>query len=296
MTPETPDPRRRSCQSRPTQRAWGRHTAVAALPKCLVLLCCAVFGACTSVEDARIRQLLHEKGFGTRAEGVATAENYVAGGDLVQFIVSPDLYQQPGYEQLFLLARPQPVGLDGTIFVPYIGSQYVLGLTEAALSDVISALLDGIFQAPIQLQARIVSTGKGFYMFGEVERAARYVEMVKADLTLLEVMARAPVTNLANMGRVKVIKPDAQNPLVMVVNVREMIETGVTTFNVRIDDNDIIYIPPTFLGHIARFVEKLLQPIGAVVRASLGFATFRQTYDYLFYDGFFPGGRNNRRF
>ena len=55
------------------------------------------------------------------------------------------------------------------------------------------------------------------------------------------------MTPLANLGRVKVIKPDAQNPLVLVVNVREMIETGVTTFNVRIDDNDIIY---THVGDI----------------------------------------------
>jgi protein involved in polysaccharide export with SLBB domain len=253
---------------------------------------------CSSIEEKRIRQLLHEKGFGTRADGVATAENYVAGGDRVQFIIEPNVYLQPGHEQLFLLTRPQPVQIDGTIFVPYIGPVYVLGMKETSLSEMMSQLLDGVFETPIRVQARIISTGKGFFMFGEVLRAARYIPMVDADITLLEVIARAPVTSLANLGRVKVIKPDAQDPLVVVVNVREMIETGNTTYNLRIDDNDIIYIPPTFLGHIARFLEKLLLPITVTVRAAFGFASFYGTYDYLVTGnpGFVLGGGGFRRF
>ncbi|MBK8977564.1 MAG: polysaccharide biosynthesis/export family protein [Planctomycetes bacterium] len=275
----------------PDQRADQCSRALALLAAAFVALLAV---GCTSVEDARIRQLLHEKGFGTRAEGVATAENYVGGGDLVQFIVDPDVYQLPGQEQLYILANAQPVGLDGTIFVPYIGSVYVLGLTEQSLSNMVSQLLAGIFTAPIQVQARIISRGKGFYMFGEVTQAARFVPLTKADMTLLEVIARAPITDLANMGRVKVIKPDAQNPLVVVVNVREMIETGNTTYNLRIDDNDIIYIPPTFLGHIARFLEKLLQPLNRVVGSALGIATIRSTYDYLFLGEPTFFGRGNR--
>ncbi len=240
-----------------------------------------LFASCTSIEEKRIRQLLHEKGFGTRADGVATAENYVAGGDSVQFIIDPSVYLLPGHEQLFLLTRPQPVQIDGTIFIPYIGPVYVLGMKETSLSEFVTALLDGVFASPIRVQARIISLGKGFFMFGEVLKAARYVPLVDADLTLLEVIARAPVTDLANLGRVKVIKPDAQDPLVVVVNVREMIETGNTTYNLRIDNNDIIYIPPTWLGYIARFLEKLLLPITVTVRAMFGFATFYGTYDYL---------------
>lgn len=267
-------PANRSSRSR---RGFGSRAAAL----CAFL---ALLSSCTSVEQSRIRQLLHEKGFGTRAQGVATAENYVAGGDQVQFVLDPNIYLQPGLEQLYLLAQPQAVGIDGTIFVPYIGSVYVLGMKEQELGAMVAQRLGGRMNMALSLQSRIISTGKGFYMFGEVERAARYVPMSQGDITLLDVMAKAPITDLANLGRVKVIKPDAQDPLVVVVNVREIIETGNTTFNLRIDNQDIIYIPPTFLGHIARFVEKLLQPIGAVTRAAFGFATIRSTYDYLIYD------------
>jgi len=207
--------------------------------------------------------------------------------------------------QLFLLTERQPVQLDGTIFIPYYGSVYVLGMREQELSEMVNHLLTSIFEVAITVHARIISTGKGFYMFGEVGQAAtpsggggaRYVPMLKADLTLLEVMARAPLSPLANLGRVKVIKPDAQNPLVVRVNVREMVETGNTTYNLRIDANDIIYVPPTFFGHISRFFEKLFQPIGAIVRTLFGIATARASYDYLFFDEgqpFLFGGRGRR--
>jgi hypothetical protein len=253
--------------------------------RALALVLAAALGtACTSVEDVRVRQLLHEKGFGTRAEGVATAENFVAGGDQVQFIIDPNVYLQPGFEQLYLLAQPQAVQIDGTIFVPYVGSVYVLGLKEQELASLVGLQLEGLRSAPVQLQARIISTGKGFYMFGEIERAARFVPMTNGDTTLLDVVTKAPITDLANMGRVKVIKPDAQDPLVVVVNVREILETGNTTFNLRIGHQDIIYIPPTFLGHISRFLEKLLAPIGNVTQAALGLSFARSGIDYLLFD------------
>jgi hypothetical protein len=256
-----------------------------------------LFASCSSVESDRLRQLLNERGFGTRADGSPRAENFVAGGDDIQFVMPALSYRQPAHEQLFLLLSPQPVEVDGTIYVPYVGGVYVLGKTERQVAAEVSQALANVFTDPIPLEARIVSSGKGFYIFGEVEGGARYVPMPHGDLTVLEVIARATLTDLANLGRVRVVKPDAQDPLVVVVNVREIIEYGYTTYNVAIDHNDIIYIPPTFFGHIARFVEKILQPIGAVTRAAFGVAQLNATYDYLVFNqqsNLLLGG--NRRF
>ena len=259
---------------------------------------CLALAACTSVEDVRVRQLLHEKGFGTRAQGDATAENYVAGGDTVQFIIDTNLYRQPGLEQLYILTQPQAVSIDGTIFVPYVGPVFVLGLTEQQVTENISQMLDGLFALPIRVQARIINRGKGFFMFGEIRPEARYVPMLEADMTLIEAIAKAPITELANLGRVKLVRPDARNPLVIVVNVREMLEGGLTQRNLRIRDNDIIYIPPTFLGHIARFVRKLLAPLNSAVQALFGLSTLQASYDFLVGDGppVFVGGFNNNNF
>ena len=83
------------------------------------------------------------------------------------------------------------------------------------------------------------------------------------------------------MGRVRLIKPDAENPIVIEVNVREMMMTGDMTYNLPIDENDFIYIPPTWIGGFSRFIEKLLQPIGVAVQSLLGLATIKYSYDVL---------------
>jgi protein involved in polysaccharide export with SLBB domain len=226
-----------------------------------------------------VRQLLHEKGFGTRAQGVATSENYVAGGDVVQFILDPMAQLTPGAALLGLLAVPQPIGIDGTLMLPYIGPMYVLGLTESELTSAVTDQLQLTFKFPVRLQARvIVNAGKSLYVFGE-SPTRRFPLTV--DLTLLDAMSRMGWTSLANLGRVRVTRPDAQNPLQMEINLREMIETGLTNYNIRLQENDIIYVPPTFFGALTRFLQKLLEPLRVVVASMFGIANVEFTYDVL---------------
>jgi protein involved in polysaccharide export with SLBB domain len=246
----------------------------------LTLLTVVLLASCTNYEEKRIRQLLNEKGFGTRAEGRATMENYVTGGDGVVFVVNPTVLASPGAEKLVVLSQVQRVGLDGTILLPYVGPVMILGLTERELKRLVESQLTGLFNIDIRVEARIVNFGKFFYAFGEVLRKGR-VPFLKADLTLLEAITVIGPTALANMGKVRVIKPDAQNPLVVDVNVREMIMTGNTTYNLLIEENDFIYVPPTWIGGFSRFIEKLLQPIGVAVQSLLGLATIKASYDLL---------------
>lgn len=256
-------------------------------PRCFVLaLLALLLCACTSVEDKRIRQLLNEKGFGTRAQGNATLEDYVTGGDSVQFVIDPALAQITGAEQLALLSAVQDVGLDGTIYVPYVGPVWVLGMTASDLSELISSSLQPFFTFSVRVVAQIGISrragefaGKAFYMFGEAGRKGR-IPLLKSDLTVLEAIATYGVTNLANIGRIHLIRPDAQNPLDVVINFREMVLTGNTTYNLAIQDNDFIYVPPTFFGVLARFIQRLLEPLGSAVQALFSVSAARQSYEY----------------
>ncbi len=60
---------------------------LAAFVPCLL----GMLAACGSYEDKRIRELLPEKGFGARASGDATVENYVGGRDIIQFLLPPSV-------------------------------------------------------------------------------------------------------------------------------------------------------------------------------------------------------------
>ena len=223
----------------------------------------------TYVEEKRVRELLVEDGFGQRSNGVATLENYVTGGDGVVFFLEPTMLIQPGYEQLALLTQPQQVGIDGTIHLPYVGNLMILGLTERELEDLIEEQLQALYAQRVEVDARILNLGKAIYIFGEGLRQGR-VPLAKGDFTLLEAIATAGTSRLANIGRITVIRPDAKHPLVLEVNFREMVLTGNTTYNVLLQDNDIIYIPPTLLGAFTRFVQKILQPITLSTRTLLG--------------------------
>ncbi len=244
----------------------------------VVLSLLALLASCGSFEDKRIRELLHEKGFGSRADGEATRENYLGGMDVVQFIVPPEVLLQPGAEQLAVLQAGQPVGVDGTIFVPLVGPVYALGKTEAELAALVRTQLRSVLKFDVDLQARINGT-KFFYAIGEV--LLKGPLPLTADTTLIDAMFRARWTDLANLGRVYLIRPDAEHPLVIDVNVREMMTTGYTAANFQIREHDILYVQPTWLGTVARLLERLLTPVALAVRTMLGAAQFSFAYDVL---------------
>ncbi len=256
------------------------------LRRILFLAVACVLGmltACSNFEEKRVRELMHEKGFGTRAQGDASTENYVGGGDYVKFDISPATYQDPSAQQLYQLTQAQRVSIDGTILVPYVGPVHVLGNTEAQLTTLVKGMLQPYFQFQLDLQARIVGDTKNIYAFGEFSNRGpvAIATLGGSDLTLLHVVAKLNWTSLANIGRVYLIRPDAENPFVVEVNLNEMITTGRTAMNIRVRENDIIYVPPTFLGLVARILERILAPLNLAVRSLFGLAQIQQSYQVL---------------
>lgn len=247
------------------------------LLRALLLLCLGVLAGCGSFEEKRIRELLHEKGFGSRAEGNAAFEDYVGGLDEVQFLLRPGATQFPGAERIVELTVRQPIGVDGTIFVPYVGPVYVLGLTETQLAAHVQSQLRAFFTYDFGLQARIVNSRKFFYAIGEVIRKGPI--KLDPDMTIVDAMFAANWTNLANLGRVYLIRPDAENPLVLDVNFREILTTGYTTANFQVHEHDFLYVPPTILGLIARLLQRVLEPVGLAVRTMLGVAEIKTSYE-----------------
>lgn len=238
------------------------------------------FTACGSYEDKRIRELLVEKGFGARASGDATRENYIGGRDFVQFLVKPELLANPAYARLAELTVRQPVAIDGTIFVPYVGPVYVLGKTEAEAAAIVNQqlVMAGLPSSP-DVQARIVVSVKWFYAIGEV--AQKGPRPLDTDLTFFDAMFSVGWTPLANLGRVWLIRPDAEHPLVVDLNFREMITTGRTLANIPLRERDILYVPPTFLGLVARLLERLLTPLGLAVQSVFSLAQAQASYEVL---------------
>jgi protein involved in polysaccharide export with SLBB domain len=240
------------------------------LSRLAVLFFVCLSAACSSAPDKRILQYLNTDGFGNRYTGNAEEENWLAIGDT---LVISDSYNDE-------LSLSKSVGIDGTVLLPELGAVAVAGLTrtelEALLMEKYSPYLD-----LLDIKVEISTQGKKYFVYGEVGSPGDRV--FPGDLTIFEaVMAANPNKDTANLGRVRLIRADPRDPFIQTVNIGDMIEKGDSTFNVHVQERDIIYVPPTMLAQLGYFLDTLLFPVKQVL-SGLGQAIF--TYDRLRYGG-----------
>ncbi len=251
----------------------------------LLSLPAAGLGGCSSVhEDMELQQLLVPPGggLGRRARGDAQAENYAAFGDTIYVNLDPAMLGLAATdEELSLLNQAQTVAIDGTIWVPLVGRIPVEGLTERQIESLIEQKLSTYYKVKIDLSVRILNTGgKVFFVFGEVRRKGVQI-FTKGDMTVLDVIAMVDPTPVANLGKVKVIRADPTHPLVITVNVREIIQKGFSGYNINIKEDDIIYVPPTFLGTVGNFLSRLTYPFQSLFQTAFGVVTLGWSYRWL---------------
>ena len=240
-------------QARPADRCAARRPGpLAAL--CLSLLALALAGACSSTQpDKRLLQYLNDSGFGNRYTGNAEEQNYVTIGDAISIT---DAYHEE-------LESVEVVDIDGTIVLPEIGAVHVAGLTRADLEAFLLSKYSTYFEE-LDISVKIRSTtGKFFFVFGEVQREG--AQPFPGDLTVFQaVMAAGPNERTANLGRVRVIRADPRDPNIIPVNLGELISSGDSTYNILLQERDIVYVPPTMLAQLGYFLSDLIFPVTQV--------------------------------
>jgi len=222
-------------------------------------LACAFFAACHTAPDKRLLQYLNQEGFGNSYIGNAEEENYVAIGDTVELQDT-----MHGNE----IRATQVVDIDGTILVPLAGAVHVAGYTRSELEAFLTEKYSSYY-GETDIQVRIRTKGKKYFIFGQV--GGDGAQDFNGDLTVFEaVMKASPNENSANLGRVRLVRPDPVDPIVVTINVGDMILTGDSTFNIHVRERDIIYVPPTLLAQLGFFINDLLFPVNEVLRSVSG--------------------------
>lgn len=223
-----------------------------ALRLSLPLLLCLLVG-CTSSPDKRILQLLTQQGFGKRYEGNSLQDVYLTVGDKVIF---------RGTKNLEINGNGQ-IAMDGTIDFDKSGRVWLAGLTlEEAEVHLTEKALANYNSADVKVT--LVAAPPQYFIFGEISGKVGSRPLV-GDLTLFEaVIAANPLENSANLGRVRLIRPSPVDPLVFRANIGQLLQTGDSTFNTLIQDNDIIIVPPTMLAQVGYFISDLVFPFTTV--------------------------------
>jgi protein involved in polysaccharide export with SLBB domain len=252
-------PRPRSLRAGRGFLAWPPGRAAGLLRLGLLLLSVWNAVGCNTYTDKRVLQYLNVQGFGKRYTGNAEEENYISLGDTLQMT---DSFHP---EELAASGR---VEIDGTVLLPELGAVQVAGMTrtelEAFLMEKYSAYYD-----LLDIKIRIVAPRKSYFLFGEVTGEGQ--RQFEGDLTVWEaVMLNNPNLRAANLGRVRLIRPDPVDPLIITIDIAQMIETGDSTYNIHVQELDIIYVPPTILAQLGYFVEALIYPFTTVLSAISG--------------------------
>lgn len=224
----------------------------------LPLACLSALGvaACYSAPDKRVYQYLNTDGFGNRYTGNAEEENWVGINDKVTYA---DSWNDS------VSGSNLSVGIDGTIIVPEVGAVHVAGLTRTEIEALLTQKLAPYYKRT-DIRVKITANAKEYFVFGEVGGQGK--RPLYGDLTVFEaVMSAKPDPNKANLARVRIIRADPRDPLIFTVNVAQMLRTGDSTYNVLIQEKDIVVVPPTLFAQIGYFISDLITPFTEVLRS-----------------------------
>ncbi|MFO0982103.1 MAG: polysaccharide biosynthesis/export family protein [Planctomycetota bacterium] len=208
---------------------------------------------CSVADDTRLSQILNQRGFGRKYVGDSNELYYAGIGDtiVVRDLLNPEI--QGAY-------TIQP---DGVINVPLLGQVFIAGMTIDDIKEVLNTRYRDIITTADVFVDITRSQSKRYYVVGEVARPG--IHPFKGDETLFDVVLLTAPTIFANERAVRLIRADPVHPLSFEFNYKAMAQEGDSTGNVLVRENDIIYVPPHFMGKIAIFLETLLSPVTRLV-------------------------------
>ncbi|MFQ5691671.1 MAG: SLBB domain-containing protein, partial [Nitrospinota bacterium] len=121
-------------------------------------------------------------------------------------------------------------------------------------------------------QRRRVKSARRVYALGEVRNPGVYTFAPSVrNLSLLDVLTRAGgFTKFAVGSSTKVIRGDIERPVLLSADVDRLLEKGDITQNVPLRDQDIVFVPRSFIGDANDWMDK--------IRPFLTFFLFPATY------------------
>ncbi len=177
---------------------------------------------------------------------------------------------------------------DGNIFFPLLGDIYIEGLTPLEIREKIHKLLGRYLkelpEEAVSVQVRGFNS-KTVYIYS-YEGGIRQIPFT-GDLTVLNAITKSGMlSRTAKRSRITVIRGESETiakPQKLVVNLNDILKKGETGDNIVLRPNDIVYIPPTFLGRVGLTVKDILNPVQPAQQ--LGSAAASAQYNALGFSG-----------
>ncbi|MBI3321331.1 MAG: polysaccharide export protein [Candidatus Omnitrophica bacterium] len=183
-------------------------------------------------------------------------------------IVGEGFYTLGRDDIIRIVVRNQPefsgdfvIGFDGRIQYNYLGDIPVAGLTKYEVQQVLETLLRQYIRVPDVTVMVMAYNSKVVYVIGEVNAPGKFVMRGDAIKLREAILAAGLPTTRAALSRVHVIKPDLEQPIVRVINVKRILYQGKLKDDVQLSAGEIVVVPSTVMSKVNGFLATLLSPV-----------------------------------
>lgn len=159
----------------------------------------------------------------------------------------------------------QTIRPDGKVSFETVGDVYIAGKTPSEVAKLLSEKISRLYtlkeKNPIDVRVSRFQS-KLYYVIGQVTFPG--AKNFTGRETTLSALAKAVPTFQACKGKIQLVRPSTGSEVkarICQLNFNNMIIKGDMSYNVLLEEGDVLYVPPTILAAIGMTVGQLLNPI-----------------------------------
>lgn len=169
------------------------------------------------------------------------------------------------------LERTVQIDPSGNIYLPLVGEMKASGLTIVQLRKKISSRLSKYIVNPqVDISVSSLQSQK-VHVLGEVNSPGSFVILDRRMLVWEAISQAEGFTNDANKDEVLLVRSEkgVARVTALNLNIKEMAKNGKLDQNVYLRNGDIVYVPPSFIANVERFMVRfynIINPFASLER------------------------------
>ena len=178
------------------------------------------------------------------------------------------------------LNREVQIDPSGNIYLPLVGEIHTAGLTISQLREEITERLSKYIVDPhVDVNVSSLKSQK-VHVLGEVKSPGTFT--LDANTMAWEAISKAGgFTTEANKKKVLLVRAKERTATVSALNIRDMFKKGEISQDMYLKNGDIIYVTPTFIANLARFMTQFNNIINPFVNLERGIVLYPDAVDVL---------------
>ena len=178
------------------------------------------------------------------------------------------------------LKRTIQIDPSGNIYVPLAGKVEASGLTISQLSEKIASGLSKYLIDPhVDINVSSLKSRK-IHILGEVNSPGTFI-LDQKMLTWEAISQAGGFTSDANEKGVLLVRNEKGVARVAALNIHDMLKTGKIDQDIHLRSGDIIYVPPSFVANLERFMQRFNNIISPFISLERGIILGPEAVDVL---------------